>query len=101
MKKKRLRQQQGITKAIYSISKNVNIMMLRVMTLTIVTHCIQNCRNRSTKNKDGKNMKKGLGVSNSSQFKGKTISKVQINSMIKATVVMWPLHKTNLLGWRN
>jgi len=30
------------TKIVYLISKNVSIMMLRVMTLTIVTHCIQN-----------------------------------------------------------
>jgi hypothetical protein len=59
------------------------------------------CLNKSTNNKDGKNMKKGLEVSNSSQFKGKAISKAQVNSMIKAKVLMWPLHKINLLGWRN
>jgi hypothetical protein len=46
-------------------------------------------------------MKGGLGGSSSSQFKGKTISKVQVNSVIKAKVVMWPLHKINLFGWRN
>jgi hypothetical protein len=49
----------------------------------------------------GKNMKGELGGSNSSQFKGKTISKVQVNSMIKGKVVMWPFHKINLLGWGN
>jgi hypothetical protein len=32
----------SIAKTIYSISKNVSIMMLKVMTLTIVTHYIQN-----------------------------------------------------------
>jgi hypothetical protein len=59
------------------------------------------CPNKSTNNKDGKNMKGGLGGSNSSQFKGKTISKVQVNLVIKAKVVMWPFHKINLLGWKN
>jgi hypothetical protein len=74
-------------------------MVLKVVTLTIVIHCIQNfCPNKST-NKDGERQKEDTREEIILNLKAKPqINSQGIKPMIKAKVVAWPLHKINLFN---
>jgi hypothetical protein len=78
--------------------KNVNIVVLRVMTLTIVLITLNFVPTNLPTNKDGKG-KGGHRGHNSFQSKGKISHvKPQVKPMTKAKVVAWPLHKINLFN---